>query len=81
MGLRIMKSRAELIGGTLRINPNNPSGTIVSCEVNVERYTHSRPSPNSRVTRGHLVSARLETAIALKENKNQALNLNCLVQI
>jgi signal transduction histidine kinase len=33
MGLRIMKSRAELIGGTLRIGPNHPSGTIVSCEV------------------------------------------------
>jgi PAS domain S-box-containing protein len=33
MGLRIMKSRAELIGATLRIGPNHPSGTIVTCEL------------------------------------------------
>jgi signal transduction histidine kinase len=28
-----MKSRAELIGATLCIGPNHPSGTIVSCEL------------------------------------------------
>lgn len=33
MGLRIMRYRAGVIGGTLSIQPNSPRGTIVSCSV------------------------------------------------
>jgi nitrate/nitrite-specific signal transduction histidine kinase len=31
LGLRIMKNRAAIIGGALRIQPAEPTGTLVTC--------------------------------------------------
>jgi signal transduction histidine kinase len=33
MGLNIMRYRAEMIGGTLEIQANSPSGTVLSCTI------------------------------------------------
>ena len=33
MGLSIMRYRARMIGGTLEIQPNVPTGTVVTCTI------------------------------------------------
>lgn len=35
-GLKIMRCRAAMIGGTLALEPNEPAGTTVKCEFNAE---------------------------------------------
>jgi len=33
MGLSIMRYRARMIGGSLEIQPNLPTGTVVTCTI------------------------------------------------
>jgi signal transduction histidine kinase len=40
MGLSIMRYRARMLGGKLEIQPNNPSGTVVSCAIEDEALTN-----------------------------------------
>jgi len=44
LGLSIMQYRANMIGGLLEIQPNVPSGTVVSCTVS-ESVNHSELQP------------------------------------
>ena len=46
MGLRIMRYRAEVIGGVLEVKPRRHGGTQVSCTVTEEPFT-------ARITGGH----------------------------
>lgn len=46
MGLNIMRYRARMAGGTLEIQPNPPTGTVVSCTIDAEAHVKS----NSDVT-------------------------------
>jgi len=39
MGLKIMKYRAEIIDGTIQIQNNKPSGTIITVKIPLERIT------------------------------------------
>jgi signal transduction histidine kinase len=39
MGLSIMRYRARMLGGKLEIQPNYPSGTVVSCAIEEEAQT------------------------------------------
>ena len=41
MGLNIMRYRARVIGGTLEIYPNSPTGTVVACTM--QRRSSCRP--------------------------------------
>ena len=55
MGLRIMNFRANTIGASLEIEPDNNSGTIVTCELPVKNGSRAaRPRrqsvPNGPVT-------------------------------
>ncbi len=47
MGLNIMRYRARMIGGTLEIQSNSPSGTVVVCTI--ERAPNARLNSNSTI--------------------------------
>lgn len=40
MGLNIMHYRARMIGTTLEVQPNSPTGTVVSCTVEIDPPAH-----------------------------------------
>jgi two-component system, NarL family, sensor histidine kinase UhpB len=47
MGLRIMNSRASMIGASLDIRPNGENGTVVSCQLPLEQDAKAKKSePN-----------------------------------
>jgi len=46
LGLRIMNYRAHLIGGNLEIQPNDNSGTLVSCSL---RCINGQKNPRMRI--------------------------------
>jgi signal transduction histidine kinase len=52
MGLNIMHYRARMIGGTLKIQPNSPSGTIVACTIET--------SPNTQLSSDSTVNEKEE---------------------
>ena len=43
MGLSTMRYRTRMIGGILEIQPNSPSGTVVSCTIDTQTDIHSNP--------------------------------------
>src|SRR5438874_426208 len=45
MGLRIMRYRAQCIGGSCEVQSNPPEGTIVTCRVPLQADAHIRPIP------------------------------------
>jgi signal transduction histidine kinase len=47
MGLNIMRYRARMIGGTLEIQSNSPSGTVVVCSI--ERPTNAQLNSDSTI--------------------------------
>lgn len=58
MGLRIMRYRAEIIGGLLSVQPNPAGGTVVGCSVPLRRRTprhqrgrNGRPTQDKTATR------------------------------
>jgi len=48
IGLSIMRYRARTIGGTLEIQPNSPTGTVIACTIpmNTERLLIRRAVNN-----------------------------------
>jgi len=45
MGLRIMRYRAQCIGGSCEVQSNRAEGTIVTCRVPLQADAHIRPIP------------------------------------
>jgi signal transduction histidine kinase len=45
MGLRIMRYRAQCIGGSCEVQSNGAQGTIVTCRVPLQADAHVRPIP------------------------------------
>jgi signal transduction histidine kinase len=45
MGLRIMRYRAQCIGGSCEVQSNRAEGTIVTCRVPLQADAHVRPIP------------------------------------
>jgi PAS domain S-box-containing protein len=45
MGLRIMRYRAQCIGGSCEVQSNRAAGTIVTCRVPLQADAHVRPIP------------------------------------
>jgi two-component system, LuxR family, sensor kinase FixL len=48
MGLRIMQSRASMIGGTMAIEPNQDGGVSVTCAVREDRLGSKTPNHHAR---------------------------------
>jgi signal transduction histidine kinase len=47
MGLRIMNSRASMIGASLDIRPNGENGTVVSCQLPLEQDVKAKKAEQS----------------------------------
>ena len=45
MGLRIMRYRAQCVGGSCEVQSNRAEGTIVTCRVPLQADAHVRPVP------------------------------------
>lgn len=59
MGLRIMRYRAEIIGGLLSVQPNPAGGTVVRCSVPLRGHTRRRqPARNRRPTQDKAATRR-----------------------